>query len=527
MKNRKSFNPLLRLVLLIVTAVAVVAMTPPSSLRAQELEDMDADDTLNLNAHPFDFSDAFYSANGINLEELDSAAVQRFGFSSKGVPVRQKGPPAGPGQLNWVVDNSNSNPNRRNIRILATTGGYKDDTGSPTQFINIIAFLPDLNIFTPANQTGGKGNARGIAMQDIAGAFEAYVGLKQVGRDGVFRPTPCASIGDPAQVAKGNCFSVASVATPSLRQDWRFSTNRNAIDGSTGPLLQSYFGDNLLGLWIITYFWYTDAGFGPNQTADCKATLGVLAARNGLNLDGTPVIKTGAELHFIEGALQGNEGRDFPTPPTHACGAEGNLDTTGKDKGPVWLVCPSIPDVTKGGIAPDAFVDTVRRRDGSPIDPDISRSFSCLQKTGQFCKLPSGTYMVKNQDSGLFWDGSSKAHAHPVQLASLTTGTGSVSQLWTFTARGDGTYRIINKASGLSLDVPGRGSTSPGTVLSQDNGDGDADENWLVTPVNNGFLIMNAGSQLAVDATTDTPDPGTSIVQATPNGETRQIWVIH
>jgi len=45
--------------------------------------------------------------------------------------------------------------------------------------------------------------------------------------------------------------------------------------------------------------------------------------------------------------------------------------------------------------------------------------------------------------------------------------------------------------------------------------------------LNNGYLIANAHSKLAVDATTDTPDPGTSIVQATPNGETRQIWVIH
>ncbi|MBV8806093.1 MAG: RICIN domain-containing protein [Sinobacteraceae bacterium] len=203
-----------------------------------------------------------------------------------------------------------------------------------------------------------------------------------------------------------------------------------------------------------------------------------------------------------------------------------NLDTSGKDKGPVWLVCPSIPDTTRGGIAADAFVDTVRRRDGSPVDPDISRSFSCLQKTGQFCNLPSGTYRVKNQDSGLFWDGSSSAAGRPIQLATLNTSSGNTSQEWTFVARGDGTYKVTNKASGLSLDVP-NASQAPGAVLSQDRGDADADEQWLVTPVNNGFLITNAGNKLAVDATIDTPDPGTSIVQATPNGETRQIWVIH
>src|SRR5580700_4304758 len=108
-KNRKPFNPLARFAVLIATALVVVAMTPSRSVIAQEQEDMDADDALNLNARPFDFSDAFYRANGINLDELNSPPVQRFGFTNKGVPVRQKGPPAGPGQLNWVVDHSNTN----------------------------------------------------------------------------------------------------------------------------------------------------------------------------------------------------------------------------------------------------------------------------------------------------------------------------------------------------------------------------------------------------------------------------------
>ena len=497
------------------TAGLVVTMTVAASVAAQEKPDQDADDKLNRNAPPFDFSDAFYRANGINVDELDSAASQRFGLA------RFMGPPAGPGQHNWVVDKSNTNPDRNNIRILASTGGYKDDTGSPTQFISIIAFLHDRNIFTPANQSGGAGNARGLAMQDIADTFEAYAAPKQVDPDGIFRPTPCASIGDPVEVAKGNCFSVASEATPNLRQDWRFSTNRTAIDGSDGPLLQSYFGDNLLGLWSVTYFWYTAAGFGPKQTPDCKAALDFLAARNGLTLDGTPVIKTGAELHFVEGAsaLQGNEFRDFPTPPTDACAKEGNLDTGGKDKGAVWLVCPSIPDPTKGGIAPDAFVDTVRRPNGGPlIDPQITASFNCLQKTGQFCKLPTGTYMVKNQNSGLFWDGASGGRG--VDLEALNTKPGDSSQQWTFTAKSDGTYSIINKASGLSLTVPRNKS------VVQSVGDNDRDDKWMVSPLDNGYRITNAASHLAVDATSETPNPGTSIAQAVPTGETRQVWVI-
>ena len=479
---------------------------------------------LNNNAPAFDFNDAFYKANGIDPGQLNNPLkrAQRFGFSVDGTPIRQTGAPAFlPGQLNWVLDNSNTDPDRNNIRILATTGGYKDDTGSPTQFISIIAFLNGNSLFTAENRDpNGVGNARAVTMQTIASNFEAYAGLKQIGSGGVFLPAPCASIGIPNGVPGKDCFSVASVETPNLRQDWRFSTNRSAIDGSANF---SYNGDNLLGLWIITYHWYTAAGFGPKQTPDCGRALKFLAERNGLTLDGTPLIKTGAELHFVEGALQGNEVNDFPRNlvPTNACAAEGNLDPLGGDHGAVWLVCPSIPDATQGGIAPDAFLDTVRRPDGSPLDPQIATSFNCLQEKGQFCTLANGTYMVKNQTSGLFWDGTSPGGS-VVQLEALKSGAGgSTQQEWRFTANPDGTFSIVNQANSLAL------AEASATNLILAPASGDASQKWILTPVNNGFHITSAASQLAVDATSETPNQGTSIVQATPNGETRQVWVIH
>lgn len=484
-------------------------------------EDFDKDDFSN--PPPFDFNNDFYRTNGL-IPELLTSAGRRFGFAADGItPNRLTGAPAGPGQVNWVVDNSNTDPVRNNVRILASTGGYKDDTGSPTQFISIIAFLTDQSFFAKDNQHGGAGNARGLAMQDIAGNFEAYAGLRQRGPGGVFLPTPCALIGNPTGTPGKDCFSVASVETPNLRQDWRFSTNRNAIDGSA-PL--SYFGDNLLGMWIITYFWYNANGFGPAQTQPCKDALKFMADRNGLTLDGTPLIKTGAELHFLEGAaaLQGNEGNEFPTPPPASapCAQEGNLDFGGADGGPVWLICPSIPDPTQGGIAPDAFVDTVRKPDGSPVDSQITKEFNCLQKTGQFCRLANGTYRVLNQGGILFWDGAPGAN---VQLAALNTASTGSSQLWTFTANSDGTYRIINKATGLALSDP-RISKGSGKALVQSKSDGDSDERWIVTPLNNGYRITNAFSKLTVDATTAVPAPGTSIVQATPTGDSEQVWVI-
>jgi hypothetical protein len=350
--------------LIVVMIVGLMLLSVPR-LSAQSDGGTDADDRFN--PPPFDFNDAFYTANGINVQALDQSGAGRFGL------FRRTGPPAGPGQVNWVVDNSNTDPTKKNIRILATTGGYIDDgTGAPTDFISIIAFLLDQSFFT------GVANARGIQMQDIVSHFEAYAAIKQIGSDHIFRPQPClASIGQTT-----NCFPVDSVATPRLRQDWRFASNRNAIDGSDGndPLGNisgtvsdspfGYFCDDLLGIWIITYFYYTDTGFGPNQTANCKQVLANIAAVEGLSLDGSPIIKTADELN---NQLEAN-----------GCGAEFQLDAGGADGGAVWLICPTIPDPRNGAIARDAFLDSVHLPNGAPLDPAITANFNCLQRTGKF-----------------------------------------------------------------------------------------------------------------------------------------------
>jgi hypothetical protein len=323
-----------------------------------------------INPPPFDFNDAFYTANGISVPVLDSPGGARFGL------FRQTGPPAHGNQVNWVVDNSNTDPDRKNVRILATTAGYIDDgTGAPTQFISLIAFLLDQTFFT------GVANARGIQMQDIVSTFEAYAALKQRDSHGNFIGTPCGTMGN----GSSTCFPVTSVATPLLRQDWRFATNRNPVDASS-PF--GYFCDDILGMWIITYFWYIDTGFGPHQTAQCHAMLASLGNKNGLTLDGTPIIKTGDELNFLEGkVVPSNPIPGFlgTNPPSPACAAEGQEDTGGADGGPVWLVCPAIPDPRAGGIALDAFLDQVNRPSGFPLDPAFTANFLCLQIFGAFC----------------------------------------------------------------------------------------------------------------------------------------------
>jgi hypothetical protein len=349
---------------LLASSLLLVAATTPAFLN---------DPGENFNPPPCDFNDAFYTANEIDLTQLDAPAAQRFGL------FRLNGPPAQQGQVNWVNDSGCSikDPTRKNVRILATTGGYVDDgTGAPTDFISIIAFVPNQNFFLPVV------NARGINMPFIVSNFEAYAAPRQRLAGGFFALTPCGTMGTGAKP----CFPVTSVATPTLRQDWRFATNRNAIDGSDNndPLNKNgngaqnspfgYFCDDLLGMWIITYFWYTVDPAHPGPV--CGPILKSLAAKNGLSLDGTPIIKTADELN---NQLEAN-----------GCGAEGQEDVGGADGGAVWLVCPAIPDPRNGAIAKDAFLDTVRKPNSTPLDPAFTRNFQCLQQTGNFPQ-PDGT----------------------------------------------------------------------------------------------------------------------------------------
>ena len=379
--------PLFCLALLGVLSLAAsgawAQTTPPIGATTPGAESPQAINN-HFNPPPCDFTDAFYTTNGMSVTELDTPAAGRFGL------FRQTGAPASGHQVNWVNDTtcSANDPTRKNVRILATTGGYSDDgTGQASHFISIIAFVQNQNFFT------GVANARDIQMVDIVDAFEAYAANKQVLPNGTFALTPCGSMGTGATP----CFPVNSVATPNLRQDWRFATNRNAIDGSDGndPLgLQGggsvntpfgYFCDDLLGMWVITYFWYTVDPHHPGSV--CGPILAALGAKNGLSLDGTPIIKTPDELN---NDLEAN-----------GCGAEGQVAavagaTPDPADGPGWLICPSLPDPRAGAIAKDAFLDSVKRPNGTPVDPGFTKNFNCLQSVGSFpqangqCLAPGG-----------------------------------------------------------------------------------------------------------------------------------------
>ncbi len=249
---------------------------------------------------------------------------------------------------------------------------------------------------TPGTDPTGNNtglNPRGISMMQIVGNFEAYASINQF-PNGVFAGNPCAADMQSPLAPTTPCFSVADtkdangntisdVASTKLRQNWRFATNRNAMDGSDNNCINNtdqnckhkvysdspygYFCDDLLGMWIITYFWFTQP---PNTTnATCKAVFQNIGAKNGFSPDGFPIILT---AHELNDELEAN-----------GCGAEGQENTSGTDGGAAWLVCPAIPDPRNGAIASDAFLDVVTHN--SLLDSFVSNNFSCLQTTGKFC----------------------------------------------------------------------------------------------------------------------------------------------
>jgi hypothetical protein len=397
---------------LVVVGMAMMGLaflTAPNPAAAQTPTPSTPTGAAAFNPPPCDYNDTFYKDNGLDPTQV----FGRFGSA------RLTGPPATGKQVNWVADSSCSqrDPDRRNFRILAITGGFPDDgTGTPTEFITLLGFVTTDKAFetTYLRNVGainggldgdqqnpgenisitGSANPRGIAMQDLVSNFEAYPAVKQRLANGKIALNPCqADMVSPLAPAQP-CFDLSSpnaVATPNLRQDWRFATNRNAMDGSDNNCISNdptvctppngngsappqndspfgYFCDDLLGMWINTFFWYTVDPANPGPT--CGPILTALGKKNGLTLDGTPIIKTADELN---NQLEAN-----------GCGAEGQLAFDGSDGGPIWDICPAIPDPRAGAISKDAFLDQVHQSNGVPQNVGLTLNFLSLQIFGVF-----------------------------------------------------------------------------------------------------------------------------------------------
>jgi hypothetical protein len=254
----------------------------------------------DVSGPPFDFSDEFYLANGIDAATLI------------GRPTGQ--PP------NSIIDNRDNGPDFNNVRILQQVAAF-DHSGHPIFFS--VTGLPTLASFT--------NNPAGQEALAIAESFNVYEFPR----------------------ATNPQFTV-------------FPKRQDLI----ADLRNGYFSNDPLGIWRINLVRYTPAALG---TPAGQAALADLAARNGVDLDGTPLVKTLDEI-------QGLSAAGFVT-----------IETPPMAGGPGvfrWFFCPVIEDPRGGSIAPDAFLEVVRNPDGTvpAAEHENLQTFNCLQATGDFCR---------------------------------------------------------------------------------------------------------------------------------------------
>jgi hypothetical protein len=254
---------------------------------------------------PFDFSDATYRAHGILPENI----VLRVGDASR----------AG----DFVIDNTNTDPNRRNVRAIETTPGTTGSSG--LTYANIMGVLNSSGFERNAS---GQLTARGAQAFDTAERFRVFI-------------FPKASNG-----------SILDPFLPNKRQDNVFDTR----DG--------YFSNDPLGLWVAVWVVYTPKAF----TASGRKELDPIAATNGRDLDGTPILTSPSQLD----GLASKGFIEFRTRPTD--------DAVFR-----WVICPIPEDPRDGYIRPDAFVRDVKRTSGTPVFPALGNNFNCLQHSGDWC----------------------------------------------------------------------------------------------------------------------------------------------
>jgi len=259
----------------------------------------------DLGTSPFDFSDATYRAHGILPENI----VLRVGTAGR----------AG----DFVIDNSNTDARRTNVRTIESTPGTTGSSG--LTYANIFGVLNSASFERTAS---GQLTSRGQQAFDTAERFRVFI-------------FPKASNG-----------SILDPFLPNKRQDNVFDTR----DG--------YFSNDPLGLWVAVWVVYTPKAF----TAEGRKELDPIAATNGRDLDGTAILTSPSQIDGLasKGLIE--------------------LRTRPVDD-PVfrWVICPIPDDPRDGFIRSDAFIRDVRRPDGTAVFPALGNNFVCLQQSGDWC----------------------------------------------------------------------------------------------------------------------------------------------
>lgn len=139
----------------------------------------------------------------------------------------------------------------------------------------------------------------------------------------------------------------------------------NSRQADVIDMRHGYFSKNPLGLWVHVFVSYTDAAF---DTPEGREALAELEDRNGLALDGTPIITDIGDIEDLQ-----DDG--FVT-----------LQKRPKDAVGRYFACPVFKDPRNGGIAKDAFLATIRDEGGDPLPAEqhFVDDFESLQKTGDW-----------------------------------------------------------------------------------------------------------------------------------------------
>jgi hypothetical protein len=205
---------------------------------------------------------------------------------------------------------------QRNVRALLTLPAY--DASSGQHFFTVMGGF---------NASAFTNNRAGIRAQTIAESYIEYI-----------FPTR-----DGNPIGLGN------------------SRQSGILDMRNG-----YFSNDPLGLWLHVWVSYTDRAF---NTREGQKVLGQLARKNGLALDGTPIIKSLSDLDSLVSkgfAQKRTVARD---------GSEGAVP---------YAICPVIKDPKDGGIALDTFLAITRKADGTPVEQFFLDSYNSLKTTGDW-----------------------------------------------------------------------------------------------------------------------------------------------
>ncbi len=142
-------------------------------------------------------------------------------------------------------------------------------------------------------------------------------------------------------------------------------------------------------------------------------------------------------------------------------------------------------------------------------------------------RLPTGTYTIKNANSGLLLDvtNGGVGNGVPIQQYTPDVGSGATAQQWTVTyvSNSDDIYVITNVNSGLALD--NASATLPGAQVDQYTYSNNDNMHWQIFANNDGtFTVRNVANQFALNVSGDSVAPGAAVVQQVAGASGSESW---